>query len=228
MKLQLSNRLRACAAMICAGDRVADIGCDHGYLGISLLFDDLATHVWACDLREKPLQKARENAVHFGVAEKMSFCLGDGLTRIQPGTVDAVVIAGMGGDKIASILEAAPWVRGAGLRLILQPQSSANDLRRYLGANGYRIEREQLVQDSGFQYAVMQVAFGRGVPLSPGEQYCSRQLLQCGSELLESYLTRVILALERTVDGLSHGNEPEKLAYYVTALKELKEMREMI
>ena len=34
MKLPISDRLLACAAFVAPGDRVADIGCDHGYLSI--------------------------------------------------------------------------------------------------------------------------------------------------------------------------------------------------
>ena len=228
MKIPLSSRLAACAAMVQPGARVADIGCDHGYLGIHLLHSGTAAYVYASDLREKPLQKARENAARFGVAEKIEFCLGDGLARIPAGSVDTIVVAGMGGDKIAAILDAAPWVRSGDVQLILQPQSSANDLRRWLGQNGYRIAEETLVLDGGFQYAAMKVVYGGGAPLSPGEQYCSKQLLQTGSTLLVPYLDRVITALERTKDGLQKANEPEKLAYYSAALEELKEMRKQL
>lgn len=228
MKIPLSSRLSACAELVRSGARVADIGCDHGYLGISLLKNGIAEFVYASDLREKPLQKARENAARFGVAENIEFCLGDGLESIRPGQVDTIVMAGMGGDKIAAILDAAPWVRDEKMRLILQPQSSANDLRRWLGENSYRIERENLVLDGGFQYAVMLVAYGGGERLSPGEQYCSKQLMQSGSDLLIPYLDRVIPTLARTVENLRKANDPAKLAYYSTALEELEEMRKTL
>ena len=228
MKIPLSSRLCACAGLVQPGARVADIGCDHGYLGISLLKNGTAEYVYASDLREKPLQKARENAARFGVAENIEFCLGDGLESIQPGQVDTIIMAGMGGDKIAGILDAAPWVRDEKVRLILQPQSSANDLRRWLGQNRFRIEREVLVLDGGFQYAAMLVSYGGGKELTPGEQYCSKQLMESGSELLISYLDRVIAALARTAEGLQKANDPAKLAYYSTALEELREMRKTL
>ena len=44
MRLPISSRLLACAEFIAPGDRVADIGCDHGYLGIYLLQNKIATH----------------------------------------------------------------------------------------------------------------------------------------------------------------------------------------
>ena len=61
MKLPLSNRHLACAALVAPGDRVADVGCDHGYLGIHLLEYGIASSVIASDVNEMPLQSARQN-----------------------------------------------------------------------------------------------------------------------------------------------------------------------
>ena len=60
MKIPISNRLLRCAELVPEGARVADIGCDHGYLGIWLLSEQKASFVAASDLREKPLEKAKE------------------------------------------------------------------------------------------------------------------------------------------------------------------------
>ena len=79
MKIPISKRLLCCAQFVAPGARVADIGTDHGYLGIYLLENGIAAHVHACDLRPMPLQKTRENAVRFGAAERMTFLLSDGL-----------------------------------------------------------------------------------------------------------------------------------------------------
>jgi tRNA A22 N-methylase len=110
----------------------------------------------------------------------------------------------------------------------LQPQTSGNDLRRYLGENGYVIEKEDLVQDGSFLYFTMQVRYGGGKPLSPGEQYLSRQLLNCGNPLLPAYFDRILGALANTVAGIERSSNPEKrekLPYYQRALEEVREMR---
>ena len=73
MKIPISKRLLCCAAMVPQGARVADIGCDHGYLGIWLLTEGIADHVAACDLREKPLEKAKQNGAAYGTADRMEF-----------------------------------------------------------------------------------------------------------------------------------------------------------
>ena len=226
MKIPISQRLLRCASLVKKGAKVADIGCDHGYLGIWLLDEEIAQFVAACDLRPLPLEKAKENAALFGTSDRMTFAVADGLTAVDPQSVDTIVCAGMGGDCIAHILECAPWVKDPDYTLILQPQTSGNDLRRYLGENGFSIEREELVQDGGFLYFTMVVRYGGGRPLSPGEQYLSKQLLCCGSDLLPDYFDRVLNALEKTVAGMEKSKQPpEKLEYYRQALAEVTEMR---
>lgn len=225
MKVPISNRLLLCAQMVRPGSRVADIGTDHGYLPVYLLREGLCPFVTAADLREQPLQKARENAARFGVSEKMQFLLSDGLRNIPPDAADTIVMAGMGGDLMVRMLEAAPWVRDARYTLILQPQSAGQALRQYLAGHGFAIEREALAQDGHFFYTVLRARQGRMPLLTPGQQYASPQLLETGGPLLRPYLARIEAALAGTVRGLQKADEPEKLRYYETALAEIREMR---
>ncbi len=228
LKIPVSKRLLACAEFVNPGARVADIGTDHGYLGIYLLKQGIASYVAASDLREKPLQKARENAGRFGTAEQMEFHCSDGLAAIDPEKIDTIVCAGMGGDCIRLILEAATWIRHHAYRLILQPQSSGQDLRRWLAEQGFSILRETLVEDGGFLYTVLEAQFS-GTPycLTPGQQYVTPQLLASGSPLLSRYLDRLIPSMEKTVAGLKKGGgDPEKLAYYAAAKEEIEKMRD--
>lgn len=228
MKLPISDRLICCASMIPPGARVADIGTDHGYLGIYLLRNGISPHVLAADLREQPLEKAKANAALFGVSDRMEFVLSDGLREISPDAADTVVCAGMGGDLIALILTACEWIKDKNYTLILQPQSGGQDLRRWLGENGFSMEAETLVQDGGFLYTVMRVRYGAGMALTPGQQYVSPRLLESGGELLPAYLDRICTALRKTVAGLQRAAEPdsEKLRYYEQARDEVEEMRE--
>ena len=227
MKLPISKRLLCCASMVQPGSRVADIGTDHGYLGIYLLQSCAARHVIACDLRKDPLENARRNAKLFGVDGAMELRLSDGLEKILPDEVDTVVMAGMGGDLIQKILSQCPWRKREGLQFILQPQSAGNVLRRWLCEDGFEIQREEPVQDGHFLYTVMDIRQGEPAPLTPGTEYASPALLASGSPLVGNYLARVENALQETVRGLTNAEKqrPERLAYFGQALLEIQEMR---
>lgn len=227
MKLPISKRLLCCASMVQSGARVADIGTDHGYLGIYLLQTGAARHVIACDLRKDPLENARRNAKLFGVDGAMELRLSDGLEKILPDEVDTVVMAGMGGDLIQKILSQCPWRKREGLQFILQPQSAGNVLRRWLCEDGFEIQREEPVQDGHFLYTVMELRQGEPSPLTPGTEYASPALLKGESPLVGMYLARVETALQETVRGLTNAEKqrPERLAYFGQALLEIQEMR---
>ena len=227
MKIPISKRLLACAVRVPVGARVADIGTDHGYLAIELLKSGRAVFAHASDLREQPLQKAVENARKFGVAEKMRFSQADGLEAIDPDAVDTIICAGMGGDLIARILEGAPWTKNPKYNLILQPQSSGNDLRRQLAQMGFGIEGETLVEDGAFLYQVICARYGIPMELTPGQEYISPVLLASGDPLLLPYFERILQSLETAVAGISKAALPSpRLAYYQTALEEVREMRD--
>ena len=226
MNPPLSHRLIACCDFVAPGDRIADIGCDHGYLGIHLLRQGIATFVIAADINEGPLQSAMRNAEKFGTRDRMAFYLSDGAKSI-PRDFDTMVCAGMGADTMISILEAAPWLRSPDYRLILQCQSRRPALRRYLYDNGFQITRETLAQDSHFIYPVMEVRYAPGGTLSPGGCHITPALLQSGSPLLPAFYDMVVEGMRSTVAGLSRSGG-EKYDHYKAVLAELLELEETI
>ena len=226
MNLPLSNRLLTCARFITPGHRVADIGCDHGYLGIYLLEHKIATTVIASDINEMPLQSAVRNAQKYGYTDKMSFHLSDGVKNI-PRDFDTLVCAGMGADTMISILESAPWLRDEKYHLILQCQSRRPELRKYLYENGFSILRETLAKDGKFIYPVTEVVYSPAPALSAGSYHITPALLDDKSPLLPDFYERVISGLKNTVDGLSRTGG-EKYEHYCSILQELTKMEEAV
>ena len=223
MKLPLSNRLLTCCDYVNKGDRIADVGCDHGYLSIHLLTQGIASSAIASDVAEGPLQSAMRNARKYGVNKKITFHLSNGVQNI-PRDFDTLVCAGMGADTMMSILEAAPWLKSEQYRMILQCQSKRPELRKYLYDNGFAIRRETLAQDGKFIYPVMEVVYAPGETLTEAEYYITPALRSSQSPLLPAFLHRVIDGLQKTVDGLSRtgGGKYEEYKKILDELKSLE------
>ncbi len=227
MSIPISSRLRACAGLVPPGARVADVGADHGYLGIWLLRQGIADTVCACDLRPGPLDSARRNAEKYAAADRMEFYLSDGLQAVPRGAYNTVVCAGMGGELIIRILSAAPWLRDPHYTLILQPQIDADLLRAWLHEQGFREDRADLASDAGFIYCALRARFGKGQSPTPGQLFVSPALRSSGSPLLGEYIARTVRTLRRIESGLEKAGanpEPERLNYYRSAIRELEEM----
>lgn len=217
MQISLSPRLQACAGLVAPGDRVADIGCDHGYLSLYLLLGGIASAVIAADINEMPLKSAIHNAEKYGVSDKIRFYLSDGVKSI-PRDFDTMVCAGMGADTMVSILEAAPWLKSTQYRLILQCQSKTPMLRQYLSDAGWRITEESVVRDGRFLYTIMEVLWQPDYPrLTVGERYFPPALLENPGEDTIAYYNWVVEGLQIAT---AHKEDPEKLQ----ALKELEKM----
>ena len=207
MKLPISDRLLACADFVSSGDRIADIGCDHGYLSIHLLLAGVAVSAIASDVKEQPLLSAVRNAEKYGVRDKMEFYLSDGVQNI-PRDFDTMVCAGMGADTMISILEAAPWLKDKKYRLILQCQSKTPMLRKYLSDNGYSIIKESVLRDGRFLYTVMDVRFSPDAPrLTPAQCYFPAAMLESPTGEISAYYKWVVDGLRITTE---HQNDPEK------------------
>lgn len=219
MKLPVSKRLLACCGFISQNERVADIGCDHGYLAIHLLLTGKARCVIASDINEAPLRSAMRNAEKYGVRDKMTFYLSDGVQNI-PRDFDVLVCAGMGADTMISILDAAPWLKQDRYRLILQCQSKTPMLRRYLSDNSWRITEETVLRDGKFLYTVMEVHFQPGFALTPGQCYFPPSLLENPAMALPDYYHWVLNGLKISA---AHQDKPELHA----ALQEVEQMAKL-
>lgn len=211
MQLPISQRLLACARLVPKGDRVADIGCDHGYLSIYLLQQGIASSVIASDINQGPLKSARQNAKKYGVAENISFYLSAGVEKL-PRDFDTLVCAGMGADTMISILEAAPWLKSEKYRLILQCQSKTPTLRQYLSESGWCAEKELVLRDGRFLYTVMAMIWQPDTtPKALGEFYFPTTLLSDSSAETREYYHRTIKKLRISVTGHGDRADPKEV-----------------
>ena len=204
-QLELSPRLQLLAHWVPQGVRLADVGTDHAYLPVWLTRHGRVTSAIASDLRKGPLERARETGRTYG-AEGIDYRLGDGLAFIRPEEADTIVIAGMGGENIASILAAAPWTADGQHTLLLSPHTKAEELRLFLMDHGYAIRREALVRDRGTLYPVMEVTAGE-MTLTPGQLWGGAGLLH--DPLGDRYIMEKIVRLMGAIAGKNRSERSE-------------------
>ena len=223
--MELSPRLQAVADWVPQGAKFADIGTDHGYLPVWLLQNGRISEAVAADLRQGPLDAARRTAQRYDIAEKISFRLCDGLVGIQAGEVDTVAIAGMGGETIAGILEAAPWTGEHETLLLLQPQTAFLELRSFLLKNGLDILEERIIREGHRLYIAMMAKRGAVKEMNKGELWAGRN---SNDPLRGEYLNWMSGVLGKTLDGKRRASDVNQaeLDDLQQALNEIQTMKE--
>ena len=204
--MELSPRLRAIARKVPQGAHLVDVGTDHGYLPVWLLLSGRIEKAIAADLRTGPLDRAKETAQRYEQYDRISFRSCDGLSGIRPEEVNTVVIAGMGGETIMSILAAAPWTHQDTL-LLLQPMTGMPQLRMWLQGNGYAILDERVVREGKKLYSIWTVRGGTMPPLSLTESWAGVD--RCGPMRFD-HLTMMEEKVEKILRGCQSAQLPDR------------------
>lgn len=208
--IELSPRLRSVGELVPPGSRYADVGTDHAYLPVWLLQNGVVDRAIVSDLRESPLDRARQTGERYGFTERLDFRLCDGLGGFGPDDADTISIAGMGGETIAAILEACPWAKTGERRYILQPMSAAEDLRAYLSQNGFTVLREVLTKEGRTLYVTLLAAPGADTPYTPAELWAGRQTHN--APLRGEYLDKLLRRAAAALAGARVSNKAEDRA----------------
>jgi len=188
----------------------ADIGTDHGYVAEMLLRDNICGKVIATDLNEGPLNRAIEHLRSVNLDEKCDFRLGNGLTVLKENEADALIIAGMGGELIADIIETSKDVALNAVQLILQPMTTADRLRRYLYENGFKIVDESIVKELHHYYFIIKAVphYDKSGDEAENEIFyeISKILLGKKDTLMIEYLSKLLNINENIISSIEKNN----------------------
>ena len=213
--IQISKRLSAAASLVSKGNRLADIGCDHGYLPIYLVQQSHIPGAVAMDVRPGPLSRAREHIRAYGLLDYIECRLSDGLEALRPGEAETIVIAGMGGPLMEKIL-----VKGAGQlagvkELIVQPQSDVEQFRRFLRKLPFTVDSEDMVEENAKFYPVLHLVCGEnGDSWQEAEYRYGKYLLRDRHPVLQKYLCRErkrLVKLERDLGEVKSSRAKMRL-----------------
>jgi tRNA (adenine22-N1)-methyltransferase len=141
---------------------MADIGTDHGYLPAYLALSGRCSRVIASDIAEGPCQAAEETRNKYNLHNIMEIRMAPGLQGLCAGEAETIVIAGMGGATIVSILKESPQIAASVKNFVLQPMNAASVLRKWLVQHGYRIAEEALCKENKHIYVIIKAVHSEG------------------------------------------------------------------
>ena len=199
----LSERMLRTAGFVSRGNRTADVGCDHAYTSIYLVEQGIAPQVIAMDVNAGPLARAKENVAKFGMEDKISLRLSNGLAKLLPGEADTVLIAGMGGPLMERILSAYPETVAQVKELVLQPQSEIAEFRRFVQRIGFRITEEDMLVEEGKYYTILRAEHGEETPWTEEEYSYGKCLRKTAIPVLQAFLEEERRKAKEVLDGLS-------------------------
>ncbi len=147
-----SKRIDFLAELTKGYDTVLDIGTDHGFVLEQAFTKGYINKGIASDLREKPLNSARENLKDYPV----NYVISNGFQSIEE-PFDLAIISGMGAYLISEIMDHAPK---GNQTYILQANDKIEVLRSYLMTHGFQIIDEYVIHDR-FYYVILKVKRGQ-------------------------------------------------------------------
>ena len=216
-------------AQMVTGEKIADIGTDHGYIPVHLCLTGVCKKAVASDVRPGPLLCAQKTIEKYQMQGCVTTHLYDGIDDEKCQDVDVIIIAGMGGEAISAILAKSALVKKDGICLVLQPMTAQEELRVYLRENGFSIIQERLCREGRKIYVCFLVCPGETALKDPIYNIVGESLLQEGNELAGEYITQKIAPRKKRLQGLLKSRDLVEeeavlaLKAEVTRLEELYE-----
>ncbi|MEG0157415.1 MAG: class I SAM-dependent methyltransferase, partial [Anaerovoracaceae bacterium] len=186
------------------------------------------------DVSAGSLKKAEENCKEAYPEEQFDLRLGNGLEVLEPGEVDTIVIAGMGGVLMTEILGAELSKTKSFRKFILQPRSAVGELRHWLFHQGFSIIGECLVREGKFICEILtvvpepEVVLDFSLAKEPAESirwelpswHKGQQ-----DDLTRDYLNRKLLREEKILNAMNNSEiaDPTPIEKNILYIKQLLE-----
>jgi tRNA (adenine22-N1)-methyltransferase len=210
-EITISKRLQDIAQYIPTGAIFADIGSDHAYLPVFVCLHDNSAQAIAGEINKGPYLSALDQVTKWGLQDRISVRMGDGLAVIDPGEVVQLVIAGMGGSLITSILDNGKDKLSKVERIIAQPNINARNVRKWLARHGYELVDERVIEEDGYHYEILVADKSKNPSLtySEKEYYLGPIMLNKKDKDFINKWTHVLKKKQEIVKQMQNAQQPD-------------------
>lgn len=192
--MKINDRLKKIGDLVEANSFCLDVGCDHAFLDIYLVQRGENIKAIASDVKEGPLNHARENIKKYHLEDKIECRLGNGLDTYSD-DVDTIIISGLGGRSMIGIFKSHLEVFKKVNTIILSPNNYQEDVKRFLCKHHFYLSNEELVKEGKFIYQIL--VFSRGKRrYSRKEYFFGPVLLEKKGKLFDEYYKRELVSRE--------------------------------
>ncbi len=192
--MKINDRLKKIGDLVEANSFCLDVGCDHAFLDIYLVQRGENIKAIASDVKEGPLNHARENINKYHLEDKIECRLGNGLDTYSD-YVDTIIISGLGGRSMIGIFKSHLEVLKKVNTIILSPNNYQEDVKRFLCKHHFYLSNEELVKEGKFIYQIL--VFSRGKRrYSRREYFFGPVLLEKKGKLFDEYYKRELVSRE--------------------------------
>lgn len=201
----MSKRIKTIVDLINPELNLLDIGTDHGIVPVEVLNKGFSKNIIATDINPKPLSRAEELINAYGFKDNVELRVGNGLEPVGKDEIDQIVIAGMGGEMIATILKDGLDKARYARKMILQPMTKVEELRKFLIDYGFNVSEDIIIEenqsskdrffhllvvsnDKAINYSPYELLFGPGdlIKTSPEYKHYVKHKLDQYSKRIES------------------------------------------
>lgn len=214
--MPVSKRIKEICEYINNNSRVADIGCDHGYLILEAIASKKILYAQLIDNKIAPLEKAKTNLKNIKL--NMDYTLSDGLDDLNP-IIDTVVIAGMGGILIKEILQ-KNLVKLENRNLIIQANNNLERLREFLYNNLIYPVSEKIIFEKSYFYQIMYLKKEKTIKKYNFEDlYLGMKLKNSNSVILKKYCSMELKKYEKIKEDVSENKDIELIEKKINVLR---------
>ena len=204
--MKLSPRLTTILNFVPHNSIVGDIGTDHGYIPVYLIYNRISKKVIATDISEDSLDKAKDYSKKCGLEKDIETRVGDGLEILKPFEVDTLIIAGMGGLLINEILDKGKKITDSVINFIFQPMGASDELRKYLINNNFKIIDEKLAREGDKYYEIIFAQRGKSYISKDIYYEIGEKLFINKDPLLKEFIIKKIEEDEKIIGYLNLGS----------------------